>query len=161
MTYTPAFVRAVALVLEQEGGFQNHPEDKGNWTGGAVGVGELRGTNFGISAAAFPDVDIGALTESGAIAFYFERYWVEIGAETLPPALGVVAFDIAVLHGPGRAKQWLAEGYTTPATLTARRMTHFTGLSSWSTFGKGWVNRAMRVLVAADELERGSYGVVT
>jgi hypothetical protein len=32
--------------------------DPGNWTGGAIGKGELRGTKWGISAQTYPQIDI-------------------------------------------------------------------------------------------------------
>lgn len=37
-------------LMPHEGGFQCDPKDRGNWTGGRVGVGELKGTNRGIAA---------------------------------------------------------------------------------------------------------------
>lgn len=36
--------------------------DKGNWTGGRVGVGQLKGTKYGISAAAYLHLGIKSLT---------------------------------------------------------------------------------------------------
>ena len=58
------FERCFAFTLGAEGGYSNNPADPGNWTGGAVGNGELRGTNFGISASAYPQLDIANLTQS-------------------------------------------------------------------------------------------------
>ena len=51
------------LTLNVEGGYQCDPDDKGNWTGGNVGVGLLKGTKYGISAASFSNVDIKNLTK--------------------------------------------------------------------------------------------------
>jgi lysozyme family protein len=45
------FDKAMLPLIEHEGGFQNDPDDSGNWTGGKVGVGELKGTKWGICAA--------------------------------------------------------------------------------------------------------------
>lgn len=50
--------RAYAVVLGYEGGFTQDPRDPGNWTGGRIGHGQLRGTQHGISAAAYPNLDI-------------------------------------------------------------------------------------------------------
>jgi lysozyme family protein len=69
------FETAIEIVLKHEGGFQRDPHDKGNWTGGEVGLGELRGTNRGISAASYPDEDIEGLTEERAKEIYFKEYW--------------------------------------------------------------------------------------
>ncbi len=69
------FEMAVAVVLRHEGGFQRDPGDRGNWTGGAVGLGELRGTKFGISAASYPGEDIEGLTEERAREIYYKDFW--------------------------------------------------------------------------------------
>ena len=52
------FDAAFARLLGNEGGFDDDARDRGNWTGGRIGVGELKGTKYGVSAAAFPDLDI-------------------------------------------------------------------------------------------------------
>ena len=59
-----AFERAFAVVLGHEGGYTADPADPGNWTGGAPGRGECRGTNWGISAASYPYLPIRALTRA-------------------------------------------------------------------------------------------------
>jgi lysozyme family protein len=52
------FDRVFDIVVGHEGGFTANPADCGNWTGGVIGTGTCRGTRFGISAAAYPDLDI-------------------------------------------------------------------------------------------------------
>jgi lysozyme family protein len=79
-----AFEQAYALTLRQEGGMSIAANDPGNWTGGAIGAGILRGTKFGISAAAFPTLDIQSLTIEQAKKLYRQRYWITIGADALP-----------------------------------------------------------------------------
>jgi lysozyme family protein len=71
------------LIRNYEGGFQCRPDDPGNWTGGIDpqtkhGIGELKGTKYGISAHSFPDVDIKNLTLEAAEALY-ERDWWKYG----------------------------------------------------------------------------------
>ena len=44
------FDKVFNRVIGHEGGFQNMHHDRGNWTGGKVGEGELKGTKFGLSA---------------------------------------------------------------------------------------------------------------
>lgn len=63
------------LIRRYEGGFQKREDDPGNWTGGAIGKGELKGTKYGISAASFPDVDIENLTLDQAEALYLRDWW--------------------------------------------------------------------------------------
>ena len=38
------FEKSFGRVFRNEGGFQKDPKDRGNWTSGKVGVGELKGT---------------------------------------------------------------------------------------------------------------------
>lgn len=160
-----AFARAHAIVATHEGGFQADPRDPGNWSGGGIGKGECRGTNWGISARAYPDVDIRALTREQAAALYKRDYWDKVRGDDLPPALALLVYDAAVNCGPGRAARWLQQalgatqdGVIGPLTLGAverfagrgadlcaeymklRWLFHI-GLPTWRTFGRGWAAR--------------------
>src|SRR6185437_7679529 len=73
------FAAALATVLAHEGGYQAMPDDPGNWTGGKIGAGELKGTKFGLSAAAYPNLDIASLTEAEAAAIYCRDWWERFG----------------------------------------------------------------------------------
>jgi lysozyme family protein len=99
MNDADAFAAALAIVLAHEGGYQAMPDDPGNWTGGKIGLGMLRGTKFGISAAAYPTLDIAALTETDAAAIYRRDWWDRFGLARLPPALAGKLFDAAVNIG--------------------------------------------------------------
>ena len=157
------FARCFAFTLGAEGGYSNNPADPGNWTGGAVGNGELRGTNFGISASAYPQLDIANLTQSQAEDIYRRDYWGILQGDSLALPVALVAFDAAVNAGPKRAVTWLqqaaglsADGVLGPATLAAltagetialarealaRRLEFSTHLSTWASFGLGWSRR--------------------
>jgi lysozyme family protein len=159
------FDQAFAFVVGHEGGFAANQADPGNWTGGRCGAGECRGTNWGISAAAYPDLDIQALTELQAKEIYRRDYWDHAGCAALPPPLALLVFDAAVNNGVGRAVRWLQaalgvaqDGVIGPATLAAiaaragqgaalcaefqaRRLAFMAGLPTWRTFGAGWARR--------------------
>lgn len=91
------------FVFAYEGGFQNHVEDPGNWTGGAVGSGVLKGTKFGISAASYPTLEIESLTPEQAQAIYRRDFWERNRCGDMPARFAVVAFDASVLQGVGQA----------------------------------------------------------
>ena len=93
------FAAAVAIVLAHEGGFQNRRDDPGNWTGGRIGAGALKGTKYGISAAAYPTLDIAALSPEEAAAIYRREWWERFGFGRLPPPLAAKLLDAAVNIG--------------------------------------------------------------
>lgn len=156
------FDKAAAIVLRQEGGFTLDPNDDGNWTGGKEGVGELKGTNFGISAAKYPNLDIKNLTKQQALDIYERDYWREVRGDDLPYPVALVLFDIKV--NGGHPISWLqqalgvtADGKLGPQTLGAlqradvkdlvgrilrRRVLYYTELKRWPEFKATWVQRA-------------------
>jgi lysozyme family protein len=77
MSFDSAFIKTVGL----EGGYQCNPNDKGNWTGGQIGVGELKGTKYGISAASYPNEDIKNLTQLRAKEIYFQDFWMPLNLD--------------------------------------------------------------------------------
>ena len=157
------FEQAFAVVVGHEGGYSAEPGDPGNWTGGAEGAGRLAGTKFGISAAAYPDLDITGLTLADAQAIYRRDYWQRVQADALPAPLALLVFDSAVNNGVGHAARWLqtaagvtADGLIGPATLAAvaraepatlcaefqaQRLMFMASLPTWREFGLGWARR--------------------
>jgi hypothetical protein len=58
-------------VFAHEGGYQNSPEDGGNWSSGHVGKGFMcGGTKYGLSCAFYPKLDIQNLTKAEAAKVY-------------------------------------------------------------------------------------------
>lgn len=140
------FLRSVAFVLSEEGGMSRDPNDNGNWTGGKIGVGELRGTKYGISAASHPEVDIANLTTQGAIEVYRYQYWELSKANQQPWPLCVAVLDTAVLHGVGQARQWLTAARGELLPFVSLRLSSYTALSTWMYHGAGWINRMARLM---------------
>lgn len=95
---TDTFVDAFNWTLKYEGGFSDNPNDPGNWTGGAVNSGVVRGTKYGISAAAYPNLDIQNLTVADAEAIYRQDYWAKLPS-CMSYWIGRLMFDAAVNHG--------------------------------------------------------------
>lgn len=159
MDFDTAFDR----LLGNEGALSLDPNDRGNWTSGIIGVGELKGTKWGVSAAAYPHLDIRNLTKSDAKAVYLADFWSRIHADDLPPAAAFQAFDFAVNSGIGTAIRYYQralgvadDGAWGPVTrsaaiamaasdqvmrLCAERLDFMTRLSGWPTQGRGWARR--------------------
>ena len=85
--------------------------DPGNWTGGAVGSGVLRGSKYGISAAIYPSIDIANLTEVAAQAIFDRDYWSKIGCDRLHPALGFLVVDAE--YNGGQPIRWMQQAVGT------------------------------------------------
>ena len=154
-------------VFRHEGGMSMHRGDPGNWTGGRVGVGELRGTNFGIAAHAHPEVDIPNLTKAQAREIYRRHYWNPVRGDDLPAGLDLATMDPAVNSGVSRGARWMqqalgvaTDGRIGPVTIAAAakakpvpviqkacaiRMGFLRGLRTWDTFGRGWSRRVASV----------------
>src|SRR5271169_2536187 len=81
-----------SLNLSEGSGLSLNPNDPGNWTGGKIGLGELKGTKFGIAAASHPTLDIANLTIDQAIQLRRTEYWDVAECDTYP---GPVAFLMA------------------------------------------------------------------
>ncbi|MBX9584737.1 MAG: hypothetical protein K2X87_30910 [Gemmataceae bacterium] len=157
---TADFDRAIALVLEHEGGYANHPKDPG------------KETKFGISKAAFPEVDVKHLTLPQAEEIYRRHYWDEYHCGTLPWPLALVMFDCFIQFSPRNPILWLqaavgvrADGRLGPVTLGAARAHPDPGKAAagvmadravyrlqhpaFMTFAKGWERRDVWVLFEA------------
>jgi len=163
-----SFATAVQFVLKEEGGFQNNPRDDGNWTGGKQGVGENRGTKYGISARSYPTLDIINLTETEATAIYFNDFWTPIGGRYLPPGADLLVLDCAVNQGLSFAvatcqnvARVKADGRIGPVTgaaaagvvflnnFAAARAVRYAISRRFTDFGESWMHRLMRAHSAA------------
>ncbi|MFP3554251.1 glycosyl hydrolase 108 family protein [Paraburkholderia sp. SIMBA_049] len=164
------FTRAFTLVVGIEAGLSMDPEDPGNWTGHAKGVGILKGTKYGISAAAYPSLDIANLTLVQAKAIYLADYWNDVRADALPWPLACYVFDAAVNQGQPKAKLLLqaalgvkVDGVIGPVTLAVAsragayqnasfmtvRAFDYLNNRNFSHDGRGWFNRLFTVVAAA------------
>lgn len=149
----PVFDLAVRKVVQLEGGLSLDKNDRGNWTGGQKGVGELRGTKYGISAMSYPNLDIASLTVDDAVAIYRRDYWDAIGADSLPPALAVVAFDTAVNSGVGAARRLLNQSNNNLLDFIGLRFLHYTDLNQWPLYGRGWTRRFAEIVRLASQFD--------
>lgn len=159
ITFDEAFRRLIG----HEGGYSTDKRDAGNWTGGKVGVGTLKGTKYGIAANTYPNLDIKNLTIAQAKEIYKKDWWDKLGGNGLHSAITFQLWDFAINAGKKRAVMELqqavgvtADGVIGPKTmeavnaqdlndviltLTAERLKFYTSLGTWSTYGKGWTNR--------------------
>jgi lysozyme family protein len=163
------FMRAFAFTVRPdiEGGLSLDHDDKGNWTGGEVGKGELLGTKYGVSAASYPTLDIPNLSIRDVQELYRRDFWRKAGCDRLPPRVAVAVFDMAVNHGVSNAVKMLQEvvgtekdgitGVKTEAAAKSReqddlivdllrvRLDFYRGLKTFQRYGKGWQRRVLKL----------------
>ncbi len=158
-------------VIGHEGGFSDNPNDPGNYTGGKVGVGELKGTKYGIAANTYQTIDIKNLTEKQARAIYYEDWWQALGIDRFSSAMQFQMFDAAFNHGMYNASRIYQravgakdDGIIGRNTLSAAskiseddrllrflafRLKFYTSLRTFDDFGRGWSNRVADNLLHA------------
>lgn len=164
------FDRCFDLVVGSEGTYDDDPDDRGNWTSGRVGEGQLNGTKYGIAAFVYPNLDIKRLSLERAKEIYRKDYWGDF-ADTLPSGLDYLWFDICVNNGRRQANILLqrgldvdADGIIGPKTLAAiseadmdalinavsyYRIPFYKKLKMFWKYGRGWLNRVERVRLDA------------
>jgi lysozyme family protein len=150
---------ALKHILKYEGGYVNHKDDPGGRT------------NLGVTQRVWEDwtgkpateEDMRGLTVAMVSPLYKKRYWDAVRGDDLPSGVDLCVFDCAVNAGVGRASKFLqqavgvtADGQIGPMTVAATtakpaeevidafcnlRETHYKSLSTFATFGKGWMNR--------------------
>lgn len=170
------FLIYINRILQTEGGYTTDRHDSGNWTDGVVGGGTLKGTKFGISAAAYPSLDIVNLTKEQAIEIYRTDYWLKIHGDTLPEAVAFGVLDGAVNSGVSRSVAWLqraagvlGDGVWGPVTqaaikvadpvqlllkYTSYRLKFMTTTSGWRNYSAGWATRiSINLSYAAEDLK--------
>ena len=154
---------AFPFSIAHEGGWDNDPHDRGNWTSGVIGKGELKGTKYGVASHVYPNLDIKNLTKEDARKIQWTDYALKVAYDALPAGFDVSVFDMAYNAGPARslilAQRALGAGTSAPAQVAtlanaatdkvalikafaAKRLSFYRGLSTFSRYGRGWSRRA-------------------
>ena len=159
------FEDCLAIVLEWEGGYSDHPLDKGGPTNHGVTHKTLaRWRKRDVTAE-----EVAALGLDEARSIYEHYYWQPCRCADMPSGVDLLVFDSAVNQGPTNAIKFLqrslsvsVDGILGPKTLTAvqsadrskliqefaaRRAVHYAGLQR--EFWLGWFRRLASVYAAA------------
>lgn len=166
-----AFDVALTEILQHEGGFVDHPKDPG----GMTNLGVTRETWESWTGKKASEAEMRALTPEKVAPVYRKNYWDALRCDDLPPALALCVFDFGVNAGPARAARYLqtlvgtaADGKMGPQTISATkayvsahgvaqavkayqqaRRGYYRQLSTFSTFGRGWLRRVDEVETTA------------
>lgn len=160
-------------LINAEGGYQCDPDDRGNWTSGVIGKGELKGSKYGVSAMAYPNLNIKELTLEDAKNIFRIDYWNKIKANYLPDSLSIMVSDTAYNSGCRTAVKLLqkslgvaVDGKIGNTTIGAAnrlplkkvledyadyRLNYLHGCKGWSKYGSGWAKRVFEMKKLAEE----------
>jgi lysozyme family protein len=159
--------RSFDMMLKSEGGYVNHPSDPGGMT------------NLGVTKKVWEEwvgresneKEMRALTPEMVNPLYKRKFWDACKCDDLPAGVDYLVFDMGVNAGPGRAAKILQtavgvtpDGGIGPMTLAAvnamdpaelvnkfseGRGDFYKSLSTFPTFGRGWMNRVEHAHSAA------------
>jgi len=162
------FERSLALVLQHEGGYVHHALDPGGRT------------NLGVTQRVWEqyvghkvdEAEMRSLTKEMVSPLYRKEYWDAVRGDQLPSGADYLAFDFAVNAGSFRCVKTIqralnitADGVIGPVTVKAIQDTNaedfiekfsaakesfYRGLTTFPTFGKGWLNRVAEGKKAAE-----------
>lgn len=169
------FDRALAHVLEMEGGFTDDPYDPGGPTNRGITL-RVYAAWKGVAADARLKEQLKHIPEDDVRAIYAARYWTPAQCDALQPALAFFHFDAVVNHGITGATRLLqravgtdADGEIGPLTLEAisclaveealdayadERRKRYRALPHFWRFGRGWLRRVDVTLKRALEVAR-------
>jgi lysozyme family protein len=153
------FEPSLAAVLQHEGGFVNHPSDPG----GMTNLGVTKAVWEAYSGKPATEQDMRGLTKAMVAPLYRKRYWDVCQCNEMPSGIDYLVFDFAVNAGCTRSAKTLqqalriqTDGVIGPVTLQAvkdadakqlindfsrNKENFYRSLVTFSTFGKGWLNR--------------------
>lgn len=115
------FARALPFVLEREGGYVDHPADRGGATNKGVtqDAYDAWRVDHGLSPR-----DVQEITDEEVASVFHERYWVEAHCDAWWWPLSLAVFDAAVNHGPTRAIKLLQSSARTTVDGIVGPQTH-------------------------------------
>lgn len=168
------FTAALVEVLRHEGGYVNHHKDPG----GRTNLGVTQRTWEAWTGTPATEAEMRSLTIEQVTPLYRKEYWNKVRGDELPAALALCVFDFAVNAGPARAARYLQtmvgtdrDGIVGPRTIAAAnvfcasvgereavrryqeaRRGYYRQLSTFKTFGKGWLSRVDAIEAAALEM---------
>lgn len=174
------FDQCLAVVLDKEGGFVDHPADRGGPTNLGITLRTLADWKGLAHDELSPEgrerlvAELRGLSRREAAEIYRANYWLPMRCGDLPPGIALMLFDFGVTAGPRTAVKLLQravgvtdDGSVGPVTLAAvkaqdaarlleamveARLAFYQSLPNAVTFGEGWANRTRQVAALAEAL---------
>ena len=167
------FDKCMTMLLEHEGGFVNHPSDPG----GMTNLGITQNTYNEFHGIRLDEQGMRDLTVADVTPIYRRNYWDRCRCPDLPSGVDWAVFDWAVNSGTGRSAKALQRAVEAtedgvignitlmkvnaldPINIINRlavyREEFYRSLSTFDTFGRGWLRRNDETRKQAIDLGRG------
>ena len=167
------FDKCMEMLLAHEGGYVNHPSDPG----GMTNLGVTKRTYDEFNGTDIDEEGMRNLTVEDVTPIYRRNYWERCRCQDLPDGIDWAVFDWAVNSGTGRAAKalqravgTLEDGAIGPQTLMCvgnekpeeiinriaiHRDSFYRSLSTFDTFGRGWLRRNDETREQALDMARG------
>lgn len=164
------FDKSLAMVLKHEGGFSNLKQDPG----GMTNLGVTKKVWDAYIGRTSTEAEMRALTPTMVGPLYKKQYWDACKCDELPIGVDYLVFDFAVNAGVNRSAKTLqtalgavADGVIGAGTLAKvgehnaqeliqkfsnAKTNFYKSLTTFSTFGKGWLNRVASVKTEAENM---------
>jgi lysozyme family protein len=161
------FESCLEFVLHHEGGWADHPKDPGGATMKGVTLAVYR-SYLGRNAS---KEELRSISQEHLFDIYKSLYWDKAKCDDLAVGVDLVVFDMAVNSGVGRASKILQscvgavpDGAIGPKTMALvngipakdiivkfsdGRENFYKSLSTFDTFGKGWLRRTKECEIKA------------
>ena len=167
------FDKCMEMLLAHEGGYVNHPSDPG----GMTNLGVTKRTYDEFNGTDIDEEGMRNLTVEDVTPIYRRNYWERCRCQDLPDGIDWAVFDWAVNSGTGRAAKALQRAVGTledgaigsqtlmcvgnekPEEIINRIAIHrdsfYRSLSTFDTFGRGWLRRNDETREQALDMARG------
>ena len=167
------FDKCMTMLLKHEGGFVNHPSDPG----GMTNLGITQNTYNEFHGIRLDEQGMRDLTVADVTPIYRRNYWDRCRCPDLPSGVDWAVFDWAVNSGTGRSAKALQRAVEAtedgvignitlmkvnaldPINIINRlavyREEFYRSLSTFDTFGRGWLRRNDETRKQAIDLGRG------
>ena len=155
--------KSFTLLLKSEGGYVDNPADPG----GRTNLGVTQNTWESWVGRPSNEKEMRGLTPSDVAPLYKKKFWDACSCDDLPAGVDYLVFDFAVNAGVGRSAKTLQsavgatpDGSIGKVTVAAAngipasdliekfsqiKTEFYQSLPTFSTFGKGWLNRVAAV----------------
>lgn len=134
------FLKALSFTLKWEGGYSNHPYDRGGPTN--KGITQLTYDNY-CKSKGIPNKPVKLISDKEVEDIYYKNYFKAADCDKYDDKIAIALFDFAVHSGVVRANDYLRKSNYKISDYISLREDFLRRIAKGkqSVFLKGWLNR--------------------